>query len=118
MFDVLTVALPGGVKTRSHRSLYAESFFTGILAVLLATPCTAPLLGAAVGFALTEPVPVIFAVFFLIGLGLAFPFLFIGFFPQSVRFLPKPGNWMNTVKEATGFILLGVAVFCRSREIG
>ena len=107
-------ALPGGVKTRSHRSLYAESFFTGILAVLLATPCTAPLLGAAVGFALTEPVPVIFAVFFLIGLGLAFPFLLIGFFPQSVRFLPKPGNWMNTVKEATGFILLGVAVWLLS----
>ena len=114
MFDVLTVALPGGVKTRSHRSLYAESFFTGILAVLLATPCTAPLLGAAVGFALTEPVPVIFAVFFLIGLGLAFPFLLIGFFPQSVRFLPKPGNWMNTVKEVTGFILLGVAVWLLS----
>ena len=99
MFDVLTVALPGGV---------------GILAVLLATPCTAPLLGAAVGFALTEPVPVIFAVFFLIGLGLAFPFLLIGFFPQSVRFLPKPGNWMNTVKEVTGFILLGVAVWLLS----
>lgn len=114
MFDVLTVALPGGVKTRSHRSLYAESFFTGILAVLLATPCTAPLLGAAVGFALTESVPVIFAVFFLIGLGLAFPFLLIGFFPQSVRFLPKPGNWMNTVKEVTGFILLGVAVWLLS----
>ena len=114
MFDVLTVALPGGVKTRSHRSLYAESFFTGILAVLLATPCTAPLLGAAVGFALTESVPVIFAVFFFIGVGLAFPFLLIGFFPQSVRFLPKPGNWMNTVKEATGFILLGVAVWLLS----
>ena len=114
MFDVLTIALPGGVKTRSHRSLYAESFFTGILAVLLATPCTAPLLGAAVGFALTESVPVIFAVFFLIGLGLAFPFLLIGFFPQAIRFLPKPGNWMNTVKEVTGFILLGVAVWLLS----
>lgn len=114
MFDVLTVTLPGGVKTRSHRSLYAESFFTGILAVLLATPCTAPLLGAAVGFALTESVPVIFAVFFFIGVGLAFPFLLIGFFPQSVRFLPKPGNWMNTVKEVTGFILLGVAVWLLS----
>ena len=114
MFDVLTIALPGGVKTRSHRSLYAESFFTGILAVLLATPCTAPLLGAAVGFALTESVPVIFAVFFFIGVGLAFPFLLIGFFPQSIRFLPKPGNWMNTVKEATGFILLGVAVWLLS----
>ena len=114
MFDVLTVTLPGGVKTRSHRSLYAESFFTGILAVLLATPCTAPLLGAAVGFALTESVPVIFAVFFFIGVGLAFPFLLIGFFPQSIRFLPKPGNWMNTVKEVTGFILLGVAVWLLS----
>ena len=114
MFDVLTVAPPGGVKTRSHRSLYAESFFTGILAVLLATPCTAPLLGAAVGFALTESVPVIFAVFFFIGVGLAFPFLLIGFFPQSIRFLPKPGNWMNTVKEVTGFILLGVAVWLLS----
>ena len=100
MFDVLTVAPPGGVKTRSHRSLYAESFFTGILAVLLATPCTAPLLGAAVVF--------------FIGVGLAFPFLLIGFFPQSIRFLPKPGNWMNTVKEVTGFILLGVAVWLLS----
>lgn len=114
MFDVLTIALPGGVRVRGHKNRYAESFLTGILAVLLATPCTAPLLGAAVGFALTKSALMIFAVFFSIGLGLAFPFLLIGIFPASVRFLPKPGNWMNIVKEATGFILCGVTLWLLS----
>lgn len=121
MFDVFVISLPGGVRARSHKNMYAESFFTGILAVLLATPCTAPLLGAAVGFALTKSAVLIFAVFFLIGLGLAFPFLLIGIFPGAVRFLPKPGQWMNTVKEVTGFILCGVAVWLLSvlgRQVG
>lgn len=121
MFDILVISLPGGVRSRSSKNMYAESFLTGILAVLLATPCTAPLLGAAVGFALTKSALLIFAVFFLIGLGLAFPFLLIGIFPGAVRFLPKPGQWMNTVKEVTGFILCGVVVWLLSvlgRQVG
>lgn len=121
MFDVLVVSFPGGVRTHSRRNMYAESFFTGILAVLLATPCTAPLLGAAVGFALTKSTLMILAVFFLIGLGLAFPFLLIGMIPGAVRLLPKPGQWMNIVKEVTGFILCGVALWLLSvlgRQVG
>ena len=114
MFDVLVVSFPGGVRTHSRKNMYAESFFTGILAVLLATPCTAPLLGAAVGFALTKSAVMILAVFFLIGLGLAFPFLLIGVIPGAVRLLPKPGSWMNVVKEVTGFILCGVALWLLS----
>lgn len=114
LLDVLVIVLPGGMKSRTFKSHYGESFFTGVLAVLLATPCTAPLLGAAVGFALTKSAPVILAVFLLIGLGLALPFLLLGFFPQVVRFFPRPGQWMNVVKELTGFILLGVVLWLLS----
>lgn len=114
MFDILVIALPGGIRVHSRKSEYAESFLTGILAVLLATPCTAPLLGAAVGFALTKSAVMIFSVFFFIGLGLAFPFILIGIFPGAVRFVPKPGEWMNTVKEMTGFILCGVVLWLLS----
>ena len=112
LFDVFTIQAPGlNTATKaSSKSGYLGSFMMGIFCVLLATPCTAPLLGAALGFAFAQPPLLIFTIFLCVGLGLGFPFLVIGLFPQAVKILPKPGEWMNIFKEVLGFLLLGFAV--------
>jgi len=81
------------------------SFFTGVLAVVVASPCTAPFMGSALGFAVTQPVPVALAIFAALGLGLALPFLLLGFVPALARALPKPGAWMLTFKQVMAFPL-------------
>jgi thiol:disulfide interchange protein DsbD len=80
---------------------FAGSFFTGVLATIVATPCTAPLMGAAIGFALAQPAGVTFAVFTALGLGLATPYLLLSFQPAWTRILPRPGRWMETLKQLT-----------------
>lgn len=79
------------------------SFFTGVLATAVATPCTAPFMASAVGVALTLPPVEALLIFEALGLGLALPFLLISFFPALRRFLPKPGLWMETFKELLAF---------------
>ncbi|HEY5970914.1 MAG TPA: protein-disulfide reductase DsbD [Pseudoxanthomonas sp.] len=81
----------------------AGDFFTGVLAVVIASPCTAPFMGAALGFAFTAPTPVALLVFAALGLGLALPFLLIGFIPALAQRLPKPGAWMETLKQFLAF---------------
>lgn len=81
------------------------SFATGVLAVVVASPCTAPLMGAALGFAVTQPTGVALAVFAMLGLGLASPFLLMGLFPTLARWLPRPGAWMEHFKQAMAFPL-------------
>ena len=87
----------------TRRTGYQGSFFTGVLATLVATPCTAPFMGAAVGFALTQPPVVGLAVFASLGLGLALPFLLLTLVPGAVRLLPRPGAWMDTLKGVLAF---------------
>jgi thiol:disulfide interchange protein len=87
------------------------SFFTGVLATVVATPCMAPLMGAAVGFALAQPAWVTFLVFTSLGLGLALPYLLLTMQPQWTSFLPKPGAWMETLKQATSVMLFGSAIW-------
>jgi thiol:disulfide interchange protein len=89
----------------------AGHFFSGLFATLMATPCSAPFLGSAVGFALAQTAPVIFAVFLALGLGMALPYLLVAAVPGVVRFLPRPGTWMETVRGAMGFLLAGSAVW-------
>jgi len=86
-------------KTSKTGEKNGQAFAAGVLAVVAATPCTAPFMGAAMGYALTQPVPVVFAVFTFLGLGMAFPFLLLAFAPGGLKFLPKPGPWMNTFKK-------------------
>lgn len=96
-------------------------FFTGALATLLATPCTAPFLGTAVGFALARGTEEVLLTFTFIGLGLASPYILIAFFPRMVSILPKPGAWMLTVKHLFGFLLLitaGWLIWVLSNQIG
>jgi thiol:disulfide interchange protein DsbD len=87
------------------------SFFTGVLACVVASPCTAPLMGAALTFALTQPPYYALLVFLALGLGLALPFLAIGFLPGLAARLPRPGAWMETFKQAMAFPMYLTAVW-------
>lgn len=88
-----------------------QSFFEGLLAVIVATPCSAPFLGAAVGLAFASPPPVVVAVFLAIGVGLASPYLLITAVPAWARLIPRPGPWMLQLRRVLGFALLGTVVW-------
>ncbi|MBN4075008.1 MAG: thiol:disulfide interchange protein [SAR86 cluster bacterium] len=90
---------------------YSGSFFTGILASVVASPCTAPFMGAALGFAFTQSAIVALAVFFALGLGMALPFLLISFNPTLSSLLPHPGKWMLTFKQVLAFPLYATVVW-------
>jgi thiol:disulfide interchange protein len=100
---------------------YSGSFLTGALATLIATPCTAPFMAAALGYAITQPWYRSLAIFEAVGLGLAFPYLAIAFSPGLRRFLPKPGIWMLHLKQFLAFPIYGTAVwlsFVLAQEAG
>ncbi len=82
------------------------SFFTGVLAVVVASPCTAPFMGAALGFGLGQSTVVLLSVFFMLGLGLAFPYLLFAIFPSWAKILPRPGAWMKLVKQVMAVPML------------
>jgi thiol:disulfide interchange protein DsbD len=100
----LTLTGAGGAllidKQGAARQGYTGSFFTGVLAVVVATPCTAPFMGAAVGYALSAPAAVTFAVFTALALGLAAPYVALTLQPAWTRLLPKPGVWMEVLRQA------------------
>ncbi len=87
------------------------AFFTGMLATVVATPCTAPFMGTALGYALGQPAVTALAVFTALGLGLAFPYVVITFVPHAARRLPRPGKWMETLKQFLAFPLLATVVW-------
>lgn len=88
-----------------------SSFFTGALASVVASPCTAPMMGSALGFAITQPVPIALLVFAFLGLGMALPYLLLTYLPQLASRLPKPGVWMDTLKQALAFPMYLAAVW-------
>ena len=98
-------SIMGVGQSLAVRDGYAGSFFTGVLAVVVASPCTAPFMGTALGYALVQPAGIALLVFAALGLGLALPFLAIGFVPALGRLLPRPGRWMETFKQAMAFPL-------------
>lgn len=93
------------------RGGYVGSFATGVLATVVATPCTAPFMGAAVGFALTQSAPAMFAVFACLGLGLALPYCLLSHWPALQRCLPRPGAWMETLKQGLAFPMYAAAAW-------
>ena len=93
---------------------HAKSFFTGVLATALATPCSAPFVGTAVGFALARGPVEILATFLALGVGLALPYLAIAAAPGLVGFLPRPGGWMRWLKGLLGLTLVGTAIWLMS----
>jgi len=115
LFFVLALSLSGVITVSGRyagagqaltaRPGYAGSFATGALATVAATPCTAPFMGAAVGFAVTQPWPAALLVFETLGLGLALPYLILTLVPGWGRFLPKPGPWMTRLEQFLAFPL-------------
>jgi len=89
----------------SVRGRYADAFLAGVLASVVATPCTAPFMGAAVGFTLTQSAGLALAVFGMLGIGMAVPVLLLALFPALLRKLPRPGPWMETFKQVLAFPL-------------
>ena len=98
-------------QSLTARSGPSGDFFTGVLAVIVASPCTAPFMGGALAFAFVAPIPLAIAVFLALGLGLALPFLAIGFIPALARRLPRPGAWMETFKQVLAFPMYLTAIW-------
>lgn len=92
---------------KAHKqSGYMSSFFSGVMATAVATPCTGPFLGSVVGFAVTLPMFQALMIFTSLGFGMCFPYLLLSLFPSTLRFIPKPGAWMEIFKQLMGFLLL------------
>jgi len=116
MFGVWEIPIPGFMGSRAVNDLAdkegpAGAFSKGILTTVLATPCSGPFIGVAVGIAVIAPVWLNFAVFTSMAFGMAFPYLVVGAFPELIKLLPKPGSWMETLKQFMGFVLMGTAVW-------
>jgi thiol:disulfide interchange protein DsbD len=110
--------LAGSVRAESG---YLDAFLSGVVATVVATPCTAPFMGAALGFAVTQPAVISMTVFTALALGMATPYLVLSFSPKLVRRLPKPGHWMVTLKQALAFPLYLTVVWLvwvLGRQIG
>ena len=103
--------LAGAGGRHAVREGHWGSFFTGMLAVLVATPCTAPFMGVAIAAGLAAPPPVTILVFVAMGLGLAAPYVLLAMTPGLGRRLPRPGRWMEVLKQALAFPMYGAAVW-------
>ncbi|MGI9250216.1 MAG: protein-disulfide reductase DsbD family protein [Pseudohongiellaceae bacterium] len=110
LFEIGT-SLMGTGGHLTQRKGYQGSFFTGVLATIVATPCTAPFMGPALGFALSQPWLTAMLVFLALGLGMALPILLLSFIPILSRYLPQPGAWMETFKQFMAFPLYASALF-------
>jgi thiol:disulfide interchange protein DsbD len=108
---VFEFAAFGGGEGLTRRGGEVGSFFTGVLAVAVAAPCTAPFMAAALGYGLTQPASVSLAIFFVLGFGFAAPFVLVGISPAVMRALPKPGPWMVRLKQGLAFAMYGTAAW-------
>ena len=93
------------------KNSYSGSFFTGVLAVVVASPCTAPFMGAAVGYALLQPSFATLPIFLSLGLGFAGPYVVLALKPEWISSLPKPGAWMETLKQFFAFPMIATALW-------
>ena len=105
----LTLTSAGG--SLAQKQGYTGSFFTGVLAVIVATPCTAPFMGVALGYALAQSALVTFAVFTALALGLAAPYVALTLQPAWTRILPRPGAWMEVLKQAVSVPIFGTVIW-------
>ena len=103
--------LPGGVAGLHLRHPVADAFLSGVLAVAVASPCTAPFMGASLGFAVALPAAQALAIFAALGLGMALPYLLLSWAPGLLRWLPRPGPWMATFRRAMAFPMLATVVW-------
>lgn len=110
VWEIPIPGFSGGSGGGQKEGLFA-AFFKGVLTTFLATPCSGPLLVPAVVWAMAQPMLITYLVFFAMGVGMAAPYLLLGLFPQLVRTLPRPGNWMEVFKQLMGFVLMAAVVF-------
>jgi thiol:disulfide interchange protein len=110
LFEIGTSAIGVGSDLQAKSGL-GGSFFSGLLATVVATPCSAPFLGTALGATLSLPPSQSMLIFTLIGLGLASPFLLLSLFPGLISALPRPGAWMESFKQGMSFLLFGTVGF-------
>lgn len=114
LFGAFEVWLPswaiGRMATAGGTGLKG-SFFEGVFATLLATPCSAPFLGTAVAFALAAPLHDLWLIFFMLGLGMSLPWLFVALIPKTAMLLPRPGRWMRALKIILGLMMLASSLW-------
>ena len=108
VFEVGSITMGDSLAARSGP---LGAFFTGVLAVAVAAPCTAPFMAAALGFALMQSAVSAMLIFFSLGIGFALPFLILGLWPRALSFLPKPGTWMLRLKQFLAFPMYGAAAW-------
>jgi len=114
LFGLFDFSLSFGQKTvdnLAEKEGVVGDFFKGVLATVLSTPCTAPFLGTALGFAFVQSWSVTLTIFVAIGTGMCSPYLMLICAPEYLKFLPKPGDWMTSLKEAFGFILIATVIW-------
>lgn len=113
MFGVFEI----GVKATTmgndlqHQKGYAGSFWSGALATVISTPCSAPFLGQAIGAAMLQPPLGIVLCLTMMGLGMSLPYIILGAFPVLTKYLPKPGAWMESFKQSMSFLMFGTAAY-------
>lgn len=114
LFEIrLSSGLSTFLATRGGNGL-AGHFWQGAFATLLATPCTAPFLGTAVSVALVAPLPLLWGLFFAMGIGMSLPWLLIAAWPGLAQHMPRPGRWMNVVRTVLGLMMLGSSLWLAS----
>jgi len=127
LLGIFEIWMPGnmlqGLEKHSKGGGFKGSFAYGILLVLLSTPCSAPFLGTAVGFAFAASIPKLFAIFVSVAIGLSLPYIILGIFPQWTKKMPRPGQWMEILKQFLSFPMLLTVVwlvwiFARETDIG
>jgi len=114
LLGVFTLGVPrsvGVLAAGPDREGLADAFFKGILATLLATPCSGPFLGSTLAWTLDQTPLTIFGIFTMLGLGMGLPYVVLTAFPKLLGFLPKPGAWMETFKQSMGFVLLVTVIY-------
>jgi thiol:disulfide interchange protein len=113
VWEIPIPGFAGGAKATelADREGPLGAFAKGVITTVLATPCSGPGLATAIAWCGGKPTPLVYLVFTALGLGMAFPYLVLGANPRLVRFLPRPGPWMETFKQMMGFVLLGAVIF-------
>ncbi len=110
-FFEVGMLVPGRIATLEARNPYVNSFLSGVLAVVIASPCTAPFMGAALGFALAQPTLEALSVFVALGLGMALPYLLLAWYPAWLKRLPRPGPWMVRLKQLLSIPLAATVIW-------
>ena len=113
LFGVFTINTPFFVNrsVRDRGNPYIDAFVKGLLATLLATPCSGPFLGGTLAWTLSQPPAAIIAVFMSIGTGMALPYLLLTAIPRLLKYIPRPGEWLNVFEQVMGFLLMFTVIY-------